>query len=218
MPDSFTCGADIRLLDSGYAREVRALLFQAYRHEPTYCWLFESSRSGYEKRVLATVRERVKQHFLQDLPALGLFLQDRLIGAALIAPPQRRLGVTESWAWRMRMVMNTGLDCTLRYLQYHEAVQACISTDEVHMLPMLGLDSAEATQAHAEQLMGSVHDWCAADEHSRGVVLDTGNPRYLAFYEYQGYTQVGEVAIGPVTEHVFFHPNPQKVALTHAVG
>jgi hypothetical protein len=96
------------MLDRGYSREARSLLYQAYRHEPTFGYLFEAERPGYEQRVRATVRELVKQHFLQDLPAIGLLVNDRLIGIALIAPPQRRLGITESWAWRLRMVLSTG--------------------------------------------------------------------------------------------------------------
>ena len=103
MPESTTALADIRQLDSGYSREARSLLYQAYRHEPSFGYLFESGRTGYEQRVRATIRGLVKQHFLQDLPALGLFVEDRLVGVALIAPPQRRLGITESWAWRLRI-------------------------------------------------------------------------------------------------------------------
>jgi GNAT superfamily N-acetyltransferase len=192
MPGNAT--ADIRLLDSGYSREIRALLFQAYRTDSTFAWVFEADREGYEQRVLATVRQRVKQHFLQDLPAIGLLLEERLVGVALIAPPQRRLGVTESWYWQMRMVMDTGLDCTRRYLQYHEAVMACVPTDAVHVLPMLGLHSDFQGAHFAGQLLAAVHDWCAEDEHSDGVVLD--------------YTQLGEIEVGPVLEHVFFHPSP----------
>ena len=96
MPDTSTALAEIRLLNSGYSREARSMLYQAYRHEPTFAYLFEAERSGYEQRVRATVRELVKQHFLQELPAIGLLVNDRLIGIALIAPPQRRLGITES--------------------------------------------------------------------------------------------------------------------------
>lgn len=55
--------SEIRLLDSGYSREARSLLYQAYRHEPTFRFLFNAERSGYEQRVRATVRELVKQHF-----------------------------------------------------------------------------------------------------------------------------------------------------------
>ncbi len=209
MPDSAPAKAEIRTLDRGYAREARALLYEAYRQDPTVAYLFEADRPGYEKRMRVMVRERVRQHFYQQLPALGLLRDDRLIGIALIAPPQRRLGVTESWAWRLRMLIGTGLRCTRRFLEYHDSVMACRPNDSVHVLPLLALHPEAQEQVYAEQLITAVHNWCAVDEHSEGVVLDTGNPRYLAFYQSQGYTKIGEIAVGPLTEHVFFHPNPE---------
>lgn len=211
MPDTSTALAEVRLLDSGYSREARSMLYHAYRHEPTFAYLFESERPGYDQRVRATVRELVKQHFLQDLPAIGLFIDDRLVGIALIAPPQRRLGITESWAWRLRMLLSTGLRCTRRYLEYHQAVLACLPTDAVHVLPLLGIHPQFQGRHLGEQLLQAVHNWCAEDPHSEGVVLDTGNPRYLEFYTRQGYQDIGEVAVGPIREHVFFHPSPQVV-------
>ena len=207
---------EILLLDSGYSREARSLLYQAYRHEPTFRFLFDADRSGYEQRVRATVRELVKQHFLQDLPALGLLANDRLVGIALIAPPQRRLGITESWAWQLRMLLSTGLRCTRRYLDYHQAVLACVPGDAVHMLPLLGIHPEFQGLHYGEQLLGAVHNWCAEDEHSDGVALDTGNPRYLEFYKKQGYVEIGQVAVGPVVEHVFFHANPQVLQTANA--
>ena len=209
MTQTSNATAQIQLLDGGYSREARSLLYQAYRHEPTFRFLFDVDRRGYEQRVRATVRELVKQHFLQDRPGLGLLVNDRLVGVALIAPPMRRLDITESWAWQLRMVLSTGLRCTRRYLEYHQAVLACVPGDAVHMLPLLGIHPEFQGQHYGEQLLEAVHNWCAEDEHSEGVVLDTGNLRYLEFYKKQGYVEIGEVAIGPVREHVFFHANPQ---------
>ena len=102
-----TAPVEVRMLDGGYAREARSLLYHAYRHEPTFAYLFESDRAGFDQRVRATVRELVNQHFLEELPAIGLLLDDRLVGVALVVPPQRRLDVTESWFWRMRMLLTT---------------------------------------------------------------------------------------------------------------
>lgn len=208
--------ADVRQLDSGYSREARSLLFQAYRHEPSFAWLFNAQRAGYEHRVRATMRELVKQHFLQDLPGLGLFIDDRMVAVALIAPPQRRLGITESWAWRIRMVMSTGLSCTRRYLEYYNSVLACLPTDAVHVLPLLGVLPEYQGHHLGEQLLEALHDWCAEDENSAGIVLDTGNPHYLEFYKRQGYEEIGEIAVGPILEHVFFHPNPKGSQLATA--
>ncbi len=206
MPNSL---AEVRMLDSGYAREARSLLYHAYRHDPTFAYLFEAERPGYDQRVRATVRELVQQHFSEDLPAIGLLIDDRLIGMALIAPPQRRMDITESWGWRMRMLLTTGFRCTKRYLEYHDAVIACLPPGPYHVLPLLGIHPEYQGKNLGEQLLEALHNWCAEDASSQGVVLDTGNGHYLEFYKRQGYEEIGEVAIGPIIEHVFFHPSPQ---------
>src|SRR3989338_1152470 len=216
MPLTPAIIADVHLLDGGFAREARSLLYQAYRHEPTFAYLFEPERPVYEQRVRATVRELVQQHFSEDLPALGLLVEDRLVGVALIAPHQRRLDITESWGWRMRMLLTTGFRCTKRYLAYHDAVLACLPPGPYHVLPLIGIHPEFQGKHLGEQLLEALHNWCADDAGSQGVVLDTGNPRYLDFYKRQGYQEIGEVAVGPVREHVFFHPNPQVVVQASA--
>jgi GNAT superfamily N-acetyltransferase len=213
MPNSL---AEVRFLDSGYAREARSLLYHAYRHDPTFAYLFEAERPGYDQRVRATVRELVQQHFAEELPAIGLLIDDRLIGMALIAPPQRRLGITESWGWRMRMLLTTGFRCTKRYLEYHDAVLACLPPGPYHVLPLLGIHPEYQGKRLGEQLLEALHNWCAEDASSQGVVLDTGNGHYLDFYKRQGYEEIGEVAIGPIIEHVFFHPSPQRAVKASA--
>lgn len=211
-----TSPAQVRLLDSSYVREARSLLYHAYRHEPTFAYLLESERSGFEQRVRATVRELVNQHFAEEQPAIGLLVDDRLVGIALIAPPQRRLGMTESWGWRMRMLLTAGFRCTRRYLDYHAAIQACLPPGPVHLLPLLGVHPEFQGQHLGEQLLQALHNWCAEDSGSQGVVLDTGNPHYLQFYKRLGYEEVGQVAVGPILEHVLFHPNPQILAKASA--
>ena len=211
-----TSPAEVRMLDSGYVREARSLLYHAYRHEPTFAYLLESERAGFDQRVRATVRELVNQHFAEEQPAIGLLVDDRLVGIALIAPPQRRLGITESWSWRMRMLLTAGFRCTRRYLDYHEAVHACLPPGPFHMLPLLGVHPEFQGQHLGEQLLQALHNWCAEDDSSQGVVLDTGNPHYLEFYRRLGYEEVGEVAVGPIIEHVLFHPNPQVLAQARA--
>lgn len=199
----------VRLLDGGYAREARSLLYHAYRHEPTFAYLFEAERPGYDHRVRASVRELVQQHFLEELPAIGVLIDDRLAGLALIAPPQRRLEITESWLWRMRMVFSTGFRCTQRYLAYHDAVLACLPPGPYHVLPLLGVHPRFQGHGVGGQLLQALHDWCAQDDGSHGMVIDTGNPHYLDFYQRLGYEEIGEVAIGPIRQHVLFHPNPR---------
>lgn len=203
---------EVCMLGESYAREIRSLLYHAYRHEPTFAYLFESDRAGFDQRVRATVRELVRRHLAEELPVLGLVLDERLVAVALIAPPQRRLDITESWSWRMRMLLSAGLRCTRRYLDYHEAVLGCLPPGPYHVLPLLGVHPQFQGRQLGERLLEALHAWCAEDGDSQGLVLDTGNARYLDFYHRHGYEEVGEVALGPIREHVLFHPNPQAQA------
>ncbi|MNT60837.1 Acetyltransferase (GNAT) family protein [compost metagenome] len=84
------------------------------------------------------------------------------------------------------------------------------------MLPLLGVHPEFQGQRLGEQLLEALHHWCAEDAGSLGVVLDTGNPHYLDFYKRHGYEEIGEVAVGPIIEHVFFHPNPQQAVQARA--
>lgn len=92
MPETTAAPARVCLLDDGYSREARSLLYNAYRHEPTFAYIFEAQRPGYERRLRVMVREWVRQHFYLQLPAIGLLVEDRLIALALIVPPQRSAG------------------------------------------------------------------------------------------------------------------------------
>ncbi|HEJ2967328.1 N-acetyltransferase [Pseudomonas aeruginosa] len=209
MPDQVS---DVRLLDDGYSREVRSLFYHAYRHEPTFAYLMDAQRAGYDQRVRACVREMVERHLGEELPAIGLFIDDRLVAAALITPPQRRLDITESWSWRLRMLFSVGLAATRRYLDYHRAVQACLPVGPHHQLPMLGVHPEYQGRQIGEQLLAAVQRWCAEDSASQGLVLDTGNARYLDFYQRHGYREIGEVTLGAVREHVLLHPGDTPAA------
>ena len=208
MPDAHARPARVVSLDAGYRREVRTLLHVAYRQEPSYRYLLDAHRFGYDRRLRVLVREWVRQHFYLQLPALGLLVDDRLVGVALIDPPRRRLGVTDSWAWRLRMMFGIGVGGTRRYLDYQAALHACLPGEQVHLLPLLGLHPDYQSNAYAEQLLDAVQSWCSDEVYgTRGIALDTGNPIYSAFFAQHGYSQIGEINVGEQVERVFFQPS-----------
>src|SRR5690606_4028606 len=129
--------ASVCVLDRGYGPEASSLLYHAYRDDPTFKYLFEADRPGYHHRLRATIRELMRQHTGEQRPAWGLTRADRLTGVALSAPPQRRREVTESWPWRLRMLLTAGSRSTRRYRGYHEAVMACVPADAFHLFPLL---------------------------------------------------------------------------------
>ena len=61
---------------------------------------------------------------------------------------------------------------------------------------MLGVHPEYQGRQIGEQLLAAVQRWCAEDSASQGLVLDTGNARYLDFYQRHGYREIGEVTLG----------------------
>ncbi|MFT5716113.1 MAG: GNAT superfamily N-acetyltransferase [Oleiphilaceae bacterium] len=196
--------AKVVRLESGAFAEAKAVLYRAYKNEPTFKYLFDFTRAGYKQRVRATIRELINLHFSTGQDVIGLALDDHLIAVALVGSPNIRLNLTSQINWRLRMMLTAGMDCTWRYIDYHKQIHACLPQDLHHELPLMGVDSKYRNLGYGKQLMKAVECICAENPRSVGIGLDTGNMRYLEFYKKLGYETVGEITLGNVTESVLF--------------
>ena len=226
-------------LDPGALGAAKSLLYTAYRHEPTFQYLFDASRPGYDQRVRATIREGIELHFSNQQDAIGLvaegaegaqvatraaaevensqrrrrldmpqqcgdILADVVVAVAFISRPELRMNLAEQLNWRVRMILTAGLSSTRRYIEYHRQVTECLPGDVHHHLPLLGVHPQHQSRGYGRQLMLAVEKICRESPRSAGIGLDTGNSRYLKFYESLGYRKVGEVKLGKVSENVLF--------------
>lgn len=193
-------------LDPSSMGEAKSLLYNAYRYEPTFQYLFDASKPGYDQRVRATIREGVELHFNMGQDAIGLVKDRSLVAVAFISSPDVRLNLVEQISWRVRMMLTAGVSSTRRFIQYHEGVKACLPKGVLHQLPLLGVHPKYQSQGYGRALMLAVERICRENPRSCGIGLDTGNSRYLKFYESLGYKRVGEVRLGKVVETVLFKP------------
>ena len=191
-------------LDPSSIGEAKSLLYHAYRHEPTFQYLFDASKPGYDQRVRATIREGIELHFATDQDAIGLVAEDTLVAVAFIGSPDIRMNLAEQLNWRIRMTLTAGFASTRRFIEYHQQVVACLPGDVHHHLPLMGVHPKFQSRGYGRKLMGAVERICRESPRSSGIGLDTGNYRYLKFYESLGYRKVGEVRLGKVVENVLF--------------
>lgn len=191
-------------LDESSIKEAKSILYQAYHYEPTFKFLFDYERPGYDQRVRATIRELIELHFAKNQDAIGVSIDDALVAVAFIGSPHVRLKLSDQLNWRIRMMLTAGLSSTRRYLDYHEQVAECLPTDQHHELPLMGVHPKHQNRGVGTLLLNSVETICSENSKSAGIGLDTGNSRYLDFYKKHGYEKVGEVKLGEITEHVLF--------------
>lgn len=191
-------------LDESALSEANSILYAAYLHDPTFHYLFEENRPGYEKRVRATVRELITLYFERNQDAIGLMLDNTLVAVAFIGSPELRMNLAQQFGWRMRMMLTAGLTSTRRYIEYHEQIAALLPERQVHELPLMGVNPKYQDRGLGRRMLTAVEALCSENPRTSGIVLDTGNSRYLPFYESIGYRSLGEIQLGPLTEYVLF--------------
>lgn len=196
-------------LDISALNEARSILYDAYRNEPTFQYLFNHRKPGYSQRVRATVRELVDLYFALDQEAVGVMVGDSLVAVAFIGDPDLRLNLADQFSWRIRMVLTAGFASTRRYLDYHEKIRAMLPQPLAHQLPLMGVNPKYQNRGYGRHLLKAVQRLCEDNPRGVGLVLDTGNSRYLPFYESEGFRSLGKVRLGGFEDHILFreiHP------------
>ncbi|KAA1173967.1 GNAT family N-acetyltransferase [Marinobacter salinexigens] len=191
-------------LDAEAENEARSILFSAYKDEPTFQYLFDHRKPGYETRVRATIRELIELYMELDQDAIGVMVDDTLVAVAFIGDPELRMNLTEQLGWRIRMVLTAGFASTRRYLDYHHAIQSMLPQPLAHQLPLMGVNPKYQNKGYGRVLLKAVERLCSENPRGSGLVLDTGNSRYLPFYESEGFRSLGKIRLGDFEDHVLF--------------
>lgn len=191
-------------LDVTALSEAKSILFQAYRHEPTFQTLFDNQRPGYDQRVRATIRELINLYFDLGQEAVGIMQQDTLVAVAFIGEPDLRLNLSGQLGWRIRMLLTAGFSGTRRYMDYHEQIKQLLPDAGVHQLPLMGVHPKYQNRGYGRILLETVERLCAENSRGSGLVLDTGNSHYLDFYESLGFRSLGKIQLGHFEDHVLF--------------
>ncbi|MFY0663977.1 MAG: GNAT family N-acetyltransferase [Natronospirillum sp.] len=200
--------ASVVRLDESSAAQIRSVLFHSYRDEPTYQYLLEAHRPGYQQRLRATLRELVRLHFERNEVVLGITVGEpaRLIGAVFLSDIELRQDLSNKTLWHLKLILTAGLQAARNFTQYFNRVQAALPEAPHRMVSLVGVLPEFQKQGFGRKLMDAVHEICAQDSISEGVYLDTGNNAYLPFYEGLGYQQFATVQLKSLAEVILFRP------------
>ncbi|WLD56644.1 GNAT family N-acetyltransferase [Salinispirillum sp. LH 10-3-1] len=195
-------------LDRSSAPHIRSVLFHSYRDEPTYQYLLEAHRPGYNQRLRATLRELVRLHFERDEVVLGVTVGDpaRLVGVIFLSDIELRQDISHRVMWHFKLILTAGLQAARNFTQYFNQVQAALPEAPHRMVSLVGVLPEFQKQGIGRKLMNAVHEICAQDSISEGVYLDTGNNAYLPFYEALGYQRYATVQLKSLAEVILFRP------------
>jgi GNAT superfamily N-acetyltransferase len=102
------------------------------------------------------------------------------------------------------MVLTAGFSSTRRYLEYHRRIRDLLPQRQAHQLPLMGVNPKYQHKGYGRMLLQAVERLCEETPRGSGLVLDTGNSRYLPFYESEGFRSLGKIRLGDFEDHVLF--------------
>ncbi|MBU2863283.1 GNAT family N-acetyltransferase [Reinekea forsetii] len=197
-------------LDDRFSRQARSLLYHSYKDEPTFKYLLDAHRTGYKQRIRATIRELIKLHFSRGEFVLGVIhkKEERLIGIAFFSDLELKMDISNQFLWRCKMLLTAGFEGTRRYVEYFNDVQDSLPVKNHRMVSLIGIHPDFQKQGLGKKLLDSIHELTDKDNNSIGLFLDTGNNKYLNFYQSLGYEVFAELPLGPQKEYILYRPNP----------
>lgn len=200
-------------LDERFSRQARSLLFHSYRDEPTFKYLFDSDRAGYNQRIRATIRELIRLHMDQNELIFGVIhkKEERLLGIAFCSDLQLKVDLTRQFFWRIKMMLTAGPKATKRFVAFFNDVQQCLPVKNHRMVSLIGIHPDFQKQGLGKKLLETIHSVADQDKNSIGLFLDTGNNSYLNFYKSLNYEVYTELALEQMQEFVLFRPNPNYI-------
>jgi GNAT superfamily N-acetyltransferase len=210
MPQIDLDDVQVVRLDDRYSRQARSLLYHSYCEEPTFKYLLDGHRPGYKQRIRATIRELIKLHFNRGEFVLGVVhkKEERLLGIAFFSDLELKMDISSQVLWRFKMILTAGFEGTRRFVEYFNDVQESLPAKNHRMVSLIGIHPDFQKQGLGKKLLDSIHEFTDKDNNSIGLFLDTGNNRYLDFYQSLGYEVFTELPLGQQKEYILYRPNP----------
>jgi GNAT superfamily N-acetyltransferase len=193
-------------LDPGDPRGPGDVLAAAFREDPTLRWCFGGDEPGFEERLRGYLEVGHGWHTGLGHPLHGVRADGALVGVSYPVLPDVEVAPQQVEALRAALVERCGRRWAERFAAYNERVDARIPDGRFHGLALVGVLPEHRGRGLGALLVDRVSSLCDADPRSEGVVLDTGNPRNVAFYERRGFRVVDEIPFEGFTERVMLRP------------
>lgn len=192
----------IRAIDRDESNIAIELLIRAFQEDPTCGFLFHNTSPKYFGRMRAFFEAGNRDHFAAGQPVLGMFSGSNLIGVVYFQNPGAEF---TSWAVLRWLALTKELGCAYRLLKYVLSVKRRAAPLGKHCtVVLIGVDPDHQGQGYGSTLMRRVHDLCRQSPDCSGVLLDTGNPRNIRFYEDLGYREIASFRLGQIHQRIMF--------------
>ncbi|MFT4927713.1 MAG: ribosomal protein S18 acetylase RimI-like enzyme [Phenylobacterium sp.] len=191
-----------------------SLLFQSYHDDPLFMEIFDADKVDYDKRLRTAIRAEIFGFWQAKKDgAIGLFIDNQLLGVACVVCPQTSgmsgkggVSVGRFWHWRLKMLLTAGFFSTRQMMEKEEKLRAAMPSARHHMLAFLAIHPKHQQHGLGNHLLKAVDDIVSQDPTSGGIGVYVTLDKYLHFFNGDNYDKIADVSVGYVHGQLLFRP------------
>ena len=197
-------GVQACLLSPEDVKLAASLLYVSYKDDPVFKEIFDSSKSDYDKRLRAAIREELNSFWSTRQPMIGLFSGKHLLGVACVIEPQTGLKPDRFWHWRLKMMLNAGILSTKNMIDKEKRVAAAIPNEHYHLLTFIAIHPDHQSHGLGSYLIRAVDSIVNENDISEGVAVFVTKQQNMTLFNHDQYQVLDSIEVGAVTGTLMF--------------
>ena len=196
----------LRDLDRSHKGAALDVLCVAFHDYPVPRYVIGKAADDYDAKLRELIGFFVDGRLMRDVPLIGVYDADELLGVAVVSPPKEIPVPRELAECHARVESRLGRKAMARFDRYNEACEATDPGHVAHYLGMIGVRPDAQSRGLGGQLIDAVKDRARSDAGSTGVTLNTELESNLRFYERMGFIKGSEADFGPLHTWSYYWP------------
>jgi len=190
--------------------EATDILTDAFQHDPWIRSLFPGNTREDSRPFF---RYLLRKSALMNEMLLGLKLDGKWVGVACVELPNAPKPGFWQWMaflyWSLRLPFEISWSGFMLLNRYMRATTAFRPSERHHYLIFVGVNGRYQGRGLGRLFLNHIHGLVEENPHSKGIYLDTENPRNVALYDRFGYKEIGEESLGPFSIFGMYRPRMQ---------
>ena len=198
---------EIFLLNQKDVPNIVDVLCNSFANYPVMRFVL-NSETNYNHRLKVLIHFFTMARIFRKEVIFGIGDRTNLIGVALTSNPNNSMNIPELKKLRDKVWLELGQGPKARYDKFiNTCAQFEVDPPHIH-LNMIGIRTEAQGKGFAGKLMNQVHSLSIADPISKGITLTTEDPEKVSFYQYMGYSIIGEAMVtDQLKTWSFFRPS-----------
>ena len=154
-------------LDRSHKGAALDVLCAAFHHYPVTRYVIGEGDPEYGDKLRELIGFFVEGRLTRDVPLIGLYHADELLGVAVVSPPKEIPAPRELVEYHAQAERRLGRDAMARFGRYNEACEATDPGHLAHYLGMIGVRPDSQGRGLGRQLIDAVKDRARSDPDPR---------------------------------------------------